>query len=194
MVPARRGGGDGWPTYATLGGGGPGSPARPVVATTDPGALPDGATWYLATNSPRPGGPHDSPRGADGARPAASLPELVRIYGLRRWIEQSYKRVKNELGWADFQVRSDIAIRRHQALVQRTFTFCWEQDFAPPGRLDATAPEAGPATRPEKGTNPVPPDPTSLLAQGVTRGPLVAHSSHRAATLVERLVRQAPTR
>ncbi len=31
------------------------------------------------------------------------------------WIEQSYKQVKDELGWADFQVRSDTAIRRHQA-------------------------------------------------------------------------------
>ena len=29
----------------------------------------------------------------------------------------SYKQVKDELGWADFHVRSDVAIRRHQALV-----------------------------------------------------------------------------
>src|SRR2546429_1379518 len=47
--------------------------------------------------------------------PAASLAEIVRLYGIRHWIEQSYKQVKDELGWADFQVRSDIAIRRHQA-------------------------------------------------------------------------------
>ncbi|MFF5718191.1 hypothetical protein [Streptomyces buecherae] len=138
--------------------------------------------------------PHDRPRGADGARLAASLPELVWIYGLRHWVEQSHKQVKNELGWADFQVRSDIAIRRHQVLVQCARTFCWAQDSAPPGPLDATAPEAGPATRPEKGSNPVPPAPTSLLDRGVTRGRLLAHSSHRAAALMERLVRQAPTR
>ena len=36
------------------------------------------------------------------------------ISGHQRWpIEQGYKQVKDELGWADFQVRSDIAIRRH---------------------------------------------------------------------------------
>ncbi|MFJ2034072.1 hypothetical protein [Streptosporangium sp. NPDC087985] len=49
----------------------------------------------------------------------------MRLYGLRTWIEQGYKQVKDELGWADFQVRSDAAIRRHWALVACTFTFCW---------------------------------------------------------------------
>ncbi|WLW58796.1 hypothetical protein [Streptomyces sp. YU58] len=28
-----------------------------------------------------------------------------------------YKQIKDELGWADFQVHSDTAIRRHQTLV-----------------------------------------------------------------------------
>jgi hypothetical protein len=37
----------------------------------------------------------------------------VRIYGLPDWAEQSYKQVEDGPGWADFQVRSDIAIRRH---------------------------------------------------------------------------------
>jgi hypothetical protein len=36
----------------------------------------------------------------------------VRIYGIRHWIEQGCKRVKDELDWAGFQVRSDVAIRR----------------------------------------------------------------------------------
>jgi len=84
-----------------------------VVATADPGTLPDRATWYLATNLPRLGGPRE----AGSVHPAASLAEIVRIYGIRHWTEQGYKQVKDELGWADFQVRSDIAIRRHQALV-----------------------------------------------------------------------------
>ena len=44
------------------------------------------------------------------SRPA-DLAEVVRLYGLRNWVEQSYKQVKVELGWADFQVRSDLAIR-----------------------------------------------------------------------------------
>jgi len=34
----------------------------------------------------------------------------VRIYGLRKGIEQGYKQMKGELGWADFMVRSDRAI------------------------------------------------------------------------------------
>jgi hypothetical protein len=53
------------------------------------------------------------------------LAEVVRLSGLRQWIEQGYKQVKQELGWADFQVRSDRAIRRHWALVCCAFCFCW---------------------------------------------------------------------
>jgi hypothetical protein len=78
------------------------------------------ATWYLATNLPRPDGPHDTP---DSPHPAADLSEVVRLYGIRHWIEQSYKQVKDELGWADFQVRSDTAIRRHQTLVNCAVSF-----------------------------------------------------------------------
>jgi hypothetical protein len=98
------------------------------VATADPGTLPPKATWYLVTNLPRPGGPQE----ADSPHPAASLAEIVRVYGIRNWIEQSYKQVKDELGWADFQVRSDIAIRRHQVLVNCAFSFCWDAWFAHP--------------------------------------------------------------
>ena len=49
----------------------------------------------------------------------------MRLYGLRNWIEQSYKQMKDELGWADFMVRSDRAIRRHWTLVCCAFAFCW---------------------------------------------------------------------
>ncbi len=87
---------------ATLGGWGPDGVRRLVIATADPAILPDKATWYLVTSLPRPGGPHE----ADSPHPAASLAEVVRIYGLRNWVEQSYKQVKDELGWAGFQVRS----------------------------------------------------------------------------------------
>ncbi len=52
-------------------------------------------------------------------------------------MEQSYKQVKDELGWADFQVRSDTAIRRHQVLVNCAFSFCW----------DAVDQESEPGTR-----------------------------------------------
>jgi hypothetical protein len=97
-----------WVAEAQLGWWGPDGTTRLVVATTDPAALPETSTWYLATNLPRPGSPH----AAHSPHQPADLAELVRLYGIRNWIEQSYKQVKDELGWADFQVRSDVAIRR----------------------------------------------------------------------------------
>src|SRR5205807_1464358 len=114
------------------------------VATADPGTLPDKATWYLVTNLARPGGPREP----DSPHPAASLAEIVRIYGIRNWIEQSYKQVKDELGWAGFQVRSDIAIRRHQALVNCAFSFCWDAWSAHPEPSDAAPPPPGPSGGP----------------------------------------------
>jgi hypothetical protein len=48
---------------------------------------------------------------------APCLAEIARPYGIQHWVGQSYMQVKDGLGWADFQVRSDIAIRRHQVLV-----------------------------------------------------------------------------
>jgi hypothetical protein len=33
--------------------------------------------------------------------------------------------MKDQLGWADFMVRSDRAIRRHWVLVCCDFAFCW---------------------------------------------------------------------
>ncbi|MBD3008209.1 MULTISPECIES: hypothetical protein [unclassified Streptomyces] len=73
-----------------------------------------------------PGHQPASPRrthAATGPHPPAGLAEIVRLYSLRPWIEQSYKQVKDELGRADFQVRSDRAIRRHQILVNCAFSF-----------------------------------------------------------------------
>ncbi|GLZ02482.1 hypothetical protein Acsp02_97330 [Actinoplanes sp. NBRC 103695] len=109
---------------------------RRQVATTNPAILPDKATWYLATNLPRPGGPHDTP---EAPHEPADLTEVVRLYGIRHWIEQSYKQVKDELGWADFQVRSATAIRRHQTLVNCAFSFCWNTWFDPPSTTDTSA-------------------------------------------------------
>ncbi len=130
-----------------LGWWGPDGNTRLVVATADPATLPAKATWYLATDLPRPGGPRE----ADSPHPAADLHEVVRIYGIRHWIEQSYKQVKDELGWADFQVRSDTAIRRHQTLVTCAFSFCWDAWFArPPAAARTAAPRPGPG-RGERG-------------------------------------------
>jgi hypothetical protein len=107
-------------------GWGPDRRIRLLVATTDPVRLPKLTTWYLVTNLPRPAGR------APTAFPPADLAEVVRLYSLRNWVEQGYKQVKHELGWADFQVRSDRAIRRHWQLVCCAFSFCWRAWFAEP--------------------------------------------------------------
>jgi SRSO17 transposase len=123
-----------WAADASLpaAGWGPDRRIRLVVATTDPATLPKLTTWYLITNLPHPG----RHRRARAAFPPADLAEVVRLYSLRNWVEQSYKQVKHELGWADFQVRSDRAIRRHWQLVCCAFSFCWRAWFAehPPPR------------------------------------------------------------
>jgi DDE superfamily endonuclease len=111
-----------WAVDLRLGSYAPEYPTRLVVATADPRTLPTASTWYLVTNLPLPG----TTRAAEHpGLPAADLEEVVRLYGLRQWVEQGYKQVKQELGWADFQVRSDRAIRRHWALVCCAFCFCW---------------------------------------------------------------------
>ena len=137
-----------WAADATLGPWGPDGRHRLVVATTDPTTLPTVSTWYLLTNLPRP----ESPRAATAPLAPAALPEVVRLYGLRLWVEQGYKQVKGELGWADFQVRSDAAIQRHWHLVCCAFTFCWWAWFqaeaweeAPPPHGDAALAPATPA-------------------------------------------------
>jgi DDE superfamily endonuclease len=99
---------------------GPEKTSRLVIATTDPASLPHLTSWYLATNLPAP----DSKRAEHSELGAADLAEIVRLYSLRSWIEQSYKQVKNSLGWAHYQVRKDIAIRRHWQLVMCAFIFC----------------------------------------------------------------------
>ena len=177
-----------WAADATLGWWGPDGFTRLVVATADPGTLPGKATWYLATNLPRPGGPRE----ADSAHPAASLAEITRIYGIRHWIEQSYKQVKDELGWADFQVRSDTAIRRHQVLVNCAFSFCWAAWFAespPQHGTAAPRPEAG---RGERGAARRPTAAGTVLAPGAARGTRLAFPLDRAAALVGRMVQGAP--
>jgi SRSO17 transposase len=183
-----------WAADASLGWWGPDGHTRLVVATTDPETLPDKATWYLATNLPRPGGPHDAP---DNPHEAADLAEVVRLYGIRHWIEQSYKQVKDELGWADFQVRSATAIRRHQTLVNCAFSFCWATWFDQPSTRDSlNAPSPGSsADDPGERGRPISPAGTTfLLAQGPTRRPGLADPMATAAALVESMVRQAPTR
>ena len=63
---------------------GPDSIRRLVVATADPGTLPDKAAWYLVTNLPRPGGPRGRPA---PSRPPA-WPRSCASTGSGNWIEQ----------------------------------------------------------------------------------------------------------
>ena len=82
---------DWWALEVVTGLNAPNKQERVVIATTDPVTLPDLTTFYLATNLPAPG----SQRAADSELAAASLEEVVRLYGLRMWVEQSYKHVKH---------------------------------------------------------------------------------------------------
>src|SRR5215208_4112650 len=84
---------------------GPEKDRRAVVAPPHPAKLPEKKTWYLTSNLPHPG----SKRATESELLApADLAEIVRLYGLRMWVEQSYKQVKHLLGWSDYQVRSDL--------------------------------------------------------------------------------------
>jgi hypothetical protein len=164
-----------WAADATLGGWGPDRRLRLVVATTDPASLPGHSTWYLLTDLPRP---------VTRRAQQADLAGIVRLYGLRNWVEQGYKQVKGELGWADFQVRSDRAIRRHWTLVCCAFSFCWQAFLA------------------ERPTQPAPPDPqaAAVAARGArptghrrrtSRQDLVAGGAASGAGLADPLERAA---
>jgi SRSO17 transposase len=112
-----------WALEVDVGPYGPQRGQRAVVVSTDPERLPERKTWYVVTNLPAPGGDLSGQEGDVLA--SADLAEIVRLYGLRMWVEQSYKQVKHALGWSQYQIRSDVAIRRHWELVCLAFSFCW---------------------------------------------------------------------
>jgi hypothetical protein len=112
-----------WALEVDMGPYRPQSARRSVVATTDPEGLPEKRRWYLSTNLTHPDS--DLASESDLLLAPASVAEVVRLYGLRMWVEQSYKQVKHVLGWSDYQVRSYIAIRRHWQLVCLAFSFRW---------------------------------------------------------------------
>ena len=131
---------------------------------------------------------------------------MIRLYGLRMWVEQSYKHVKHALGWSQYQVRSDQAIRRHWQLVCCAFSFCWfhashpaastaqkalelsESSVVLPANVAADEAATGKKNqRGNKGSS------TAILASGTTGSTRVAGTLHHAQTLLERLVATAPT-
>src|SRR5258707_15784363 len=87
---------------------GPDTGIRLVAATLDPTQLKPESTWYLATSLPLA---------------LVSAEQVYELYRLRDWIEHYYKPVKHELGWADYQVRTEQAIVRHWQLVLLAYTF-----------------------------------------------------------------------
>ena len=168
-----------WALEGIAGPYGPARSRRLVIATPDPATLPEATTWYLTTTLPLA---------------EAELAEVVRCYGLRMWVEQAYKQTKTSLGWSQYQVRSDRAIRRHWALVQCAFAFCWwaEGQTAASGAATRSLDPAGepPPGRGENGA--APRSPAALLAGGVARGSGLVGAGLAPVALLAGLVRPAP--
>ena len=191
-----------WALEIVAGPYGPDQTERAVVATTDPQTLPDLTTWYLVTNLPAP-----TEQPTTGLQfPPASLIEVIRLYGLRMWVEQSYKQVKHALGWSQYQVRSDKAIRRHWQLVCCAFSFCWyhashssatipqepreasERQEPPQTRVPADA--VGTGKKNQRGERS---SATADLASGASSGTRMVGTLDHAQALLERVVTSAPT-
>jgi SRSO17 transposase len=212
-IPVERGFRDGhtetwWVLEVEAGPYGPRKPQRVLVATTDPATLPTLSTWYVVTNLPAPG----SSQAAQSPLATADAAEIVRLYGLRQWVEQSYKQTKYALGWHEYQVRSDLAIRRHWALVCCAFAFCWYHlsqqhpalapawgEAASGPTPAAPSPVADPSSRGEAGRGENGRDASvraapALLAGGAARGAGVAGALDHAVALLARVVERAPTR
>jgi hypothetical protein len=159
---------------------------RALVATTDPERLPRLGTWYLTTNLPAPTDRCEQETKSDLA--SASVAEVVRLFGLRMWVEQSYKQVKHALGWSQYQVRSDSAIRRHWQLVCLAFSFCWwAYGRLPTEELTETA-EDLPTESMEGGKK----ETQGVVAGGIEDGAGVAGALCNALAILEGLHRSAP--
>ena len=195
-----------WALEVEAGPYGPHKAHRAFVITTDPEKLPRLGTWYLTTNLPAPG---ESPERADEQSELlapASVGEVVRLYGLRMWVEQSYKQVKHALGWSDYQVRSDRAIRRHWQLVFCAFSFCWwalveQLEFigAPPGIvLEYDAPIVPTASttegRGKKERAASSSCSSAIMAASAEEGKGMAGALRNAMAILEGIHRQGPAR
>src|SRR5581483_7318239 len=176
---------------------------RAIVATTDPKTLPDLSTWSLVTNLPA----EAERRGREPLFPPADLEEVLHLYGLRRWVEQSYKHVKHALGWSQYQVRSDQAIRRHWQRVCGAFSFCWYHashscvsrtaDHLPKPAEPEISPETDVPTERgktgKKNQRAHKHEAAGVLADGPASSTRLVGALDHAAALLERLVVTAPT-
>jgi len=175
-----------WALEVNVGPYGPEKDRRAVVATTDPEKLPEKKTWYLTSNLPHPG----SKRATESELLApANLAGIVRLYGLRMWVEQSYKQVKHVLGWSDYQVRSEVAIRRHWQLVCCAFSFCWWAY----GRLPTTEEPSGTENDlPAESAGREKKESLGVLARDLEGGTGVAGALGNAVEILEGVLRDAP--
>jgi hypothetical protein len=193
---------DWWAVEIVRGPYGPGKTERAVVATTDPATLPELTTWYLVTNLPAPTA---GVRNASPFKPA-SLEEILRLYGLRTWVKQSYKQVKHILGWSHYQVRSDKAIRRHWQLVYCAFSFCWYHVSHPSAHTTEAPPQfqesearsdSGIPTESRrmggKNEHTEKQEASSIPAKSTVGGSHMAGAVDHAAALLASVVRAAPT-
>jgi hypothetical protein len=166
---------------------GPDKGARLIAATLDPTQLKPESTWYLVTSFPLA---------------QVSAEQVYELYRLRDWIEHFYKPVKHELGWADYQLRTEQAIVRHWHLVLLAYTFSLlvgAVPTAPP--VDGPAPTASPerptapstaqvSTGGEKiGTRSA----AGRVGRHAAPGPELALPVGTAAALLDALVEQRPT-
>jgi SRSO17 transposase len=176
-----------WALEVNVGPYGPEKDRRAVVATTDPEKLPEKKTWYLTSNLPHPGSKRATE--SEPLLAPADLSEIVRLYGLRMWVEQSYKQVKHVLGWSDYQVRSDLAMRRHWQLVCCAFSFCWWAYGRLPTDEEPTKPENDlPAESPGRGEK----EAQGLLDGGFEGGKGVAGTVGNAVAILAGVLRDAP--
>jgi hypothetical protein len=183
-----------WALEVKAGPYGPEKPQRALVVSTDPERLPRLSTWYLSTNLPAPTDRSEraNEEESEPFLAPASLAEVVRLYSLRMWVEQSYKQVKHALGWSQYQVRSDLAIRRHWQLVCLAFSFCWWAY----GRLPTPSPEEPadcteedlPAESVERGEK----ETQGVMAGDVEGGEGVAGALCHAWAILEGVYRSAP--
>ena len=141
----------------------------------------------------------------NGSLPA-SLEEVIRLYGLRMWVEQSYKQVKHTLGWSQYQVRSDTShsaalavglLRFLLLLVSRRSSHLQangrgtgdsEPEASPPTSVPADA--AGTGEKNQRGTKSAT---TPVLAGSPSGGARMVGAVDHAAALLASVVRAAPT-
>jgi hypothetical protein len=158
---------------------------RAVAATTDPQWLPVKATWYLVTNLPHPA----SELATESELAPVRLSEIVRLYALRMWVEQSYKQLKHVLGWSDYQVSSDLSI-------PVTGSWCAVRSRFVGGQLVAYRP----GNRLRRTTIPLPPNwregekaaQQSILAGEPAGGKGVVGALQNAHAMLEGVLRDAP--